>query len=310
MKKFLILFSLLIISRSLIAQKTDTVKSKSSSSSAADSLLNSMSTDDKKHAVVAFKSTRLILSQSTQTVKKNNLNFQIIHRFGDLAGKNGGGQVFYGLDDINDVYIGFEYGLTDNLNVDFGRSTFGRLVNLDLKYAVLHETSDSSIPVSLTLLGESGVNTYGSYDTFSDRLSWFGQAIISREITSIFTLQVSPGYLSTNTADPNIPGIETHFFNLAGAAKLKVTNHMSVLVDYAHPFSAFRTSAHGFHDPLGFGIEIETGGHVFTLNITNANAIDPINYLSNTQESFSKGQYRIGFTISRIFDFNHKETYK
>ena len=155
MKKFLILFSLLIISRSLIAQKTDTVKSKSSSSSAADSLLNSMSTDDKKQAVVAFKSTRLILSQSTQTVKKNNLNFQIIHRFGDLAGKNGGGQVFYGLDDINDVYIGFEYGLTDNLNVDFGRSTFGRLVNLDLKYAVLHETSDSSIPVSLTLLGES-----------------------------------------------------------------------------------------------------------------------------------------------------------
>ena len=85
---------------------------------------------------------------------------------------------------------------------------------------------------------------------------------------------------------------------------------MSVLVDYAHPFSAFRTSVHGFHDPLGFGIEIETGGHVFTLNITNANAIDPINYLSNTQESFSKGQYRIGFTISRIFDFNHKETYK
>ncbi len=45
----------------------------------------------------------------------------VLHRFGDLAGKNGGGQTDFGLDAIADVYIGFEYGITDNLSVEFGR---------------------------------------------------------------------------------------------------------------------------------------------------------------------------------------------
>ena len=84
---------------------------------------------------------------------------------------------------------------------------------------------------------------------------------------------------------------------------------MGFIVDYAHPFSAYRQN-NAYSDPLGFGIEMITGGHVFTVNITNSRAISEINYLNNTQSSFGNGQYRIGFTISRMFDFNHKEAYK
>ena len=82
---------------------------------------------------------------------------------------------------------------------------------------------------------------------------------------------------------------------------------MSIIADYEHSFSAFRTGANGFSDPLGMGIEMETGGHVFTLNVTNARAISEINTLSNSQADYGRGQYRIGFTISRMFDFNHKK---
>jgi hypothetical protein len=59
--------------------------------------------------------------------------------------------------------------------------------------------------------------------------------------------------------------------------------------------------------PLGVGIEIETGGHVFTINVTNARAVSEINYLNDTQSNFAKGQFRIGFTISRMFDFNSRK---
>src|SRR6201992_526636 len=76
--------------------------------SAADSLLNSLNANSKPEQVTIFKSTRLVLSQTTETVKKGNLNFQIIHRFGDIAGKNGGPQTDFGIDRVNDVYIGFE----------------------------------------------------------------------------------------------------------------------------------------------------------------------------------------------------------
>jgi len=307
MKKYIILLALFITTGSVMAQDKQTP---AKDTNPTDSLLNSMSPDNGKDPVNDFKATRLILTQTTKTVSKNTLNFMVLHRFGDLAGKNGGGQTDFGLDAIADVYIGFEYGITDNLNVDFGRSTIGKLLSFDLKYALLRENKDGSVPVSLTLFGENGINTYGVYNSFSARLSYLAQAIISRQITKTLSIQVSPGYSSDNTANPFIYGNDLHFFSLGGAAHLRVSKHMSLVADYEHPFSSFRTTANGFHDGVGAGIEIETGGHVFTLNLSNAQAIDPINSLSNTQQSISKGQYRIGFTISRIFDFNHKSTYK
>lgn len=86
---------------------------------------------------------------------------------------------------------------------------------------------------------------------------------------------------------------------------------MGFVLDYAHPFSAYRDNGvNRFSDPFGFGIEMVTGGHVFTVNISNARANTEINYLNNTMSDYARGQYRIGFTISRMFDFNHKESYK
>ena len=300
MKKLSILMALLIAGTGLMAQN----------GGSTDDLLKSLNTDSTKHPVVSFRSTRLILSQTPETVRKNNLNFLVIHRFGDFSGDNGGGQIFYGLDAVADVYIGFEYGLTNNLNIDLGRSTIGRLVNVDLKYSLLQQTTDNSMPVSLSLFGKAAVHTYGVYSSFGDRMSYFGEAILSKQLSG-FSIQVAPGYVQDNLANPNVAGNENGFFSLSAAARLKVSKHMALVVDYAHPFSSFRqNSALGFSDPFGFGIEVETGGHVFTLNITNSRAVDEINYLSNTLSKYSEGQYRIGFTISRIFDFNHKSTYK
>jgi hypothetical protein len=306
MKNYIILLSFLIVSKGLTAQKADSTKNATS----ADSLLNSINSDNKKEPVAIFETSRLILSQSTETVKKKNLNFLIIHRFGDFAGKTGGGQYFYGLDDIADVYLGFEYGLTDNLNIDIGRTTIGGLADLELKYAILHQTSDNSSPLAITVIGETGARPYGSYASAGDRISYFAQAIFARKFSPGFSLQVAPSIVQDNLPIPNVPGNQQQFFSLSATARLKVTKFMGVIVDYAHPFSSFRTGANGFSDPLGLGIQMVTGGHVFTLNVTNARAVQEINYLSNTASDYARGQYRLGFTISRTFDFNHKESYK
>lgn len=306
MKKYITLFSLLLLSSALMAQKGDTSKLKKNDP--ADSLLNAISTDNKPQNVVIFKATRLILSQSTELTKKKNLNFLIIHRFGDFAGKNGGGQLYYGLDDIADVYIGFEYGISDNLNIDIGRTTIGGLADLELKYAVLHQKTDNSSPIAITLIGQGAVRPYGfvTYTTFGDRLSYFGQAIFARKFSSTFSLQVAPSYIYNNEPMPDVPGNDKQFFSLSATAVLKISKHMGIVVDYAHPFSSYRQNNSNFTDPLGFGIQMETGGHVFTINITNARAVDEINYLNDTESKYSKGEYRIGFTISRIFDFNSR----
>jgi hypothetical protein len=306
MKKHLILIIMLVAVNTLMAQVTDTAK-KAKSANTMDALLDSVSTDNKADNVVIFKATRLILSQSTEMTKKKNLNFLIIHRFGDFAGANGGGKLYFGLDDVADVYIAFEYGFSNNFNIDIGRTTIGGLADLELKYAVLHQKSDNSSPIAITLIGEGGVRPYGfvTYPTFGDRLSYFGQVVIARKFSQDFSLQVAPSYIRDNLPMPTLPGNEQQFLSLSATGVLKVSKHMGIIVDYAHPFSPFRQHDSNFADPLGFGLQIETGGHVFTINFTNSRAVDEINYLNDTESKFSKGQFRIGFTISRVFDFNH-----
>ncbi|MES2112348.1 MAG: DUF5777 family beta-barrel protein [Bacteroidota bacterium] len=308
MKKYIILLCLLAASINLFAQKTEPEKKQS----AADSLLNSMAGDGQKGPMMIYKSSRLVLSQSTETIKKNNFNFLVIHRFGDFAGKNGGGRTYFGLDDVADVYIGFEYGLTDNLNIDMGRSTIGGLADLELKYAVLHQANGGS-PFAITLLGETGFRPYGTdFTKTSDRFSYFGQVIIAHSFSPGNVLQIAPSFVRNNTPIPFVVDNDLDFFALSAALRLKVSRHAGFIIDYAHSFSSFQhTNGTGFSDPLGFGFEMETGGHVFTLNVSNARAVNEINYLSGTQSSYGRGQYRVGFTISRMFDFNgHKKDKK
>lgn len=301
MKQFFFVMAVMMVSTVTLAQQTD---------NAADSLLNSMSKDSTKEPVVIFKSSRMVLAQSTETVKKKNLNFLVIHRFGDFAGSQGGGRTYFGLDAVNDVYLGLEYGLTDDFNIDIGRSTIGGLADLELKYALVHQTTNGGSPIAVTAIGEAGVRPYGTiFTTLDSRLSYFGQLILARKFSPGLSVQVAPSYVRDNTPIPFVPGNEKDFFALSGTARIKISRSAGFILDYAHPFSSFRTGANGFSDPFGVGFEVETGGHVFTMNITNARAINEINYLSNTQADYGRGQYRLGFTISRMFDFNghHKK---
>lgn len=283
-------------------------------SSTTDSLLKALKGPATAEPVIAtFKATRLILSQTTETVKKKELNFLVIHRFGDIAGGSGGGKTFFGLDNSSDIYIGFEYGITDNLNVAFGRSKFEQLLDLQLKYYLLHQTTDDSAPVAISILGKTGFKPYkvqtNVFDNYGNRFSYLAQAIIARKFSTNLSLQISPSYIINNIPYPFLAGNEKDFFSLSAAGRLKLTKRMGIVVDYFHTFSSFRQNSvsPAFYDGLGVGIEIETGGHVFTMFLTNAQAISEINYLNDTESNWTKGQYRLGFTISRIFDFNKKQ---
>ncbi len=308
MKKSIILIVLLALGIGVKAQKTDTTKKATS----ADSLMNSLTGGENKHEPIisAFKATRLIFSPTTETVRKNNLNFLVIHRFGNIGTSTGGFRTYFGLDAVNDVYIGFEYGFTDNFQVMLGRSTIGQIAETQFKWHIVRQTNDGSTPLNISLLGGEGIRPYGHFASFGDRMSYIGEVIISRKFSSAFSFEILPIYVQDNQPFPDVPGNEKGFFSLAGAGRLKVTKHMSLIVDYEHPFSSFRNNSGAFEDPLGFGAEFETGGHVFTLNITNARGISQINTLSDSETSYGRGQFRVGFTISRMFDFSKKKTNK
>src|SRR4051812_3177050 len=106
-----------------------------------------------KRVYATFKTVRIGNAQSIETVKKKHLDFRISHRFGniynDQLGINETFQTFFGFDNINDVRFSLDYGITDDITVAIGRSQMNRLIDGSVKYRILHQTSDFSMPVSV-----------------------------------------------------------------------------------------------------------------------------------------------------------------
>jgi len=259
-----------------------------------------------------FKDTRVISTQSSETLPAGKMDFRISHRFGDLAGSNGGWQNFYGLEDAADVLIGIDYGATDRLTFGLNRTKgagpLTRLVNGIVKYKFIGQGKEAGSPITITLLGGASLSTARRIDDpelltnfpkTAHRLIYNFQAIFARSFSERLALQISPGYVYRNYVTQED---ENGLFNLGFAARFQLTKVFGLIVDTTIPFSDLRTSDNGYYLPLGFGLEIDTGGHVFQINLTNTTGLAPTDYIPNTRSNWADGEFRLGFTISRLFN--------
>jgi len=259
-----------------------------------------------------FKDTRVISTQSVETLPAGKMDFRISHRFGDLAGSNGGWETFYGLENATDILIGVDYGVTDRLTIGLNRSKgsgpLRRLVNGTLKYKLIGQGLKNGSPLTLTLLGGASISTtkkindpelLSSFPKTAHRMIYNAQVLFARKFSERFSLQISPGYVYRNYVAQND---ENGLFNLGLAARLQLTKVFGLIMDTTVPFSDLRTSENGYYLPLGFGLEIDTGGHVFQINLTNTTGLAPTDYIPNTRSSWADGEFRLGFTISRLFN--------
>lgn len=269
-----------------------------------------------------FKSTRLINGHTNETIHKNELDFKVDHRFGDIAGSNGGIRQFFGLDNSTDVRIGFEYGISDRLNIGLARSkgatAVQQLYEGSIKYRLLEQTVDNHVPLAITLFGSNTIaavkanrddpTSPTAYENFSDRMNYVAQMIIAKKFNANFSFILSPTYVHRNFT---VFGDQNDLFAIGAGGRAKLSKRMALVIDYFLPLrneddKAYlqQVSGRKFYNPLGVGIEIETGGHVFHLNFTNATAIQEVQFIPETTSSWLKGQYRWGFSISRRFSFN------
>ena len=93
----------------------------------AQDLLKGMedSVASREKVAYAFKSTRVINAHSIEMLSKGNLDFRILHRFGRV---NSGVGQWFGLDAAS-MRMSFDYGLTNDLMVGIGRSTFRKEID-------------------------------------------------------------------------------------------------------------------------------------------------------------------------------------
>lgn len=265
-----------------------------------------------------FKDTRVINSQSVETLKKGILDFRIGHRFGNV---NGGWSTMWGLENAADVIFEFDYGVTDKMMIGLmrakGSGPLKQNVSGLVKFKVLDQGDRS--PFSLAFSGLLSLSTMRKSDNpgvinffpkFVHRMSYNLQVILASKVSERFSLQIAPQWTYRNyiAVDPNTQIQDKNTLpSISGAFKFQMNRSLALIFDITLPFSEYRgqTDAQGnpsFSFPLGFGLEWETGGgHVFQINLTNATGIVETDYIPYTTTNWGEGEYRLGFTISRHF---------
>jgi hypothetical protein len=277
---------------------------------AQDDLLSSLETEQPKTrqlVYASFKGTRLINLHTVETLGKGSLDFRISHRFSDFSSGMGN---LWGLDGAATIRLGFDYSVTDRFTCGIGRSSYGKMVDGFLKYKLLRQTADNSIPISvsglLTLNIASGedpnkvVLGADRYEKFSSRIAYLYQLLIARKFNERLTLQLSPSFIHYNMV------IQLHDKNdilaLGLSGRYKITRSIALTGEYIFRINQYTSDQSvAYHNSASIGLDLETGGHVFQLFVTNSFAINEVQLIPYTTSQWDKGQIRLGFNVSRVF---------
>jgi hypothetical protein len=233
-----------------------------------------------------------------EMIGKGVLDFRILHRFGQI---NGGFRELFGLDQAS-MRFGFDLGLTKNMTIGIGRSTFNKEVDGFFKYRIIHQHKKyKPIPFSLVWVSGMTMNTTKITDPalnlFTNRLGYYHQMILGRKFGEAFTLQLSPTFVHRNLVD--LKTDKNDLLAVGVGARVKLTNRSALILD-AYPI-AYGARSNYNQWPISIGFDIETGGHVFQLHVSNTRGMNEKAFIGETTQRWDKGEIQIGFNLSRVF---------
>lgn len=266
----------------------------------------------KKNSYVknTFDGNHIIDNQTVMVPIKGTFEFDIQHRFGTVE---------YGWKDLAGLFasanmlLGFSYVPIKDLQFGFGATNDRMQTVGTLKYALLKQTRNNSMPVSVTLFGNMVMDTRAKNSSLpivnvQDRFSYFSQLIVARKITENFSLQVAPSFSYFNNVEAyydytNVIQGKTNNGHLAVsvAGKYKITESMSIIANYDQPITQ-----HPMNNPnpnISLGLDMKTSGHDFQIFVGNYGYILPQNNNVYNHNDFTKNQFLIGFNISRLWNF-------
>ena len=260
--------------------------------------------EEQTYTTATFKTTRIINMHSVENAAAGVMDFRISHRFGFI---NSGAYDLFGLDQAL-MRIGFEYGVTDRLMVGFGRSNVNKAYDSFLKYKILRQGSGKrNIPVSVSYFASAVCNTVKWADPnrdnyFSSRMQYTHQLLIARKFNNDLSLQLTPTLVHKNL----VPTVQdkNDILAMGFGGRYKLTQRFSVNAEYFYVLPNQITST--FYNSLSLGVDIETGGHVFQLHLTNSTSMLEPGFITESVGQWKKGGIHFGFNVSRVFTVKDK----
>ncbi len=265
---------------------------------AQDDLLEMLDSTNKTNNEISatFKASRIITMQSIESMKAGELNFRISHRFGRL---NSGIEELFGMDQSN-IYFGLEYGITNDFEIGIGRTPLEKTLNGYAKYKVLKQSDNCWLSLSYFSGIDMKTNKfqYTGTDYIADRMTFTQQLLIAHKFNEDFSLQLLPTFIHNNMVESALDQNNIAAIGIGG--RYKFTQRFSLNFEYAYVVRPSNTET-TYKDPLSISFDLETGGHVFQIMLSNSPGMIERHYIAENTGDWLKGDIHIGFNITRPF---------
>lgn len=269
-----------------------------------------------EYAFATFKGTKVVNLQSNELPGKGVLQYTILHRFG--AFNNDFFYNFLGLDNAQ-VRLTLDYTPLTWLNVGLGHTGFLKTYDAYAKYRLFRQSKGTvNMPVSIT--GFSGI--YYSAQRFndalprntSDRFRYVNELVIARKFNQDLSLALVPTLVHSNVVETRDDNNTVLALGLAG--RYKFTDMHALTLEYVYQLNpngyidAVTNQRLLYNNSLSVGVDIETGGHVFQLFLTNSRGVAEPYVFAETTGSWLDGDIHFGFNISRVFTIQRPKEFQ
>ncbi len=274
-----------------------------------------------------FESGYLIDAQTVVVPDVKTLEMVIQHKFGTI---DKGSSDMWGIYGASNIRVGLNYVVAKNFQIGAGITKRFMMTDVNAKWTVFQQTRKNTMPVSITLYGNIGINTK-DISTFperlsvaspvgkvvaatdGDRLSYFSQFIVGRKWNNWLSLQAGISFSHYNMVDYQKVG-QAYDHDKIGAhvsGRIKVSPQGSIIFNYDAPLkikdiSEQREYNDSYPNPksnLAFGYEVSTGAHAFQIYMASTTSLLPQEKMMWNMNEMNKKGFALGFVITRLWGF-------
>jgi len=239
-----------------------------------------------------FSSVESLNLPTAETLGKGDIYFHISHKFTTPISE--GINELFGFDGGVIMRLALGYGITDELFTQIGRTNNEGNIDLQLKYKV-SEFKLNDIPFAIALNG--GVAYYSKKinepEDKSRLWQFYANLIANTFIDNKFGFGIVPSFLYNANCDCIDPQSS---LTLGLYAQYHFNERWSIVAEANPTLNGWRR----YYDSYSIGVEIETAGHFFKLQLSNNININQSQFITGGVSAFENGKLHIGFVIQRI----------
>jgi hypothetical protein len=251
-----------------------------------------------------------IFFMDNQTVivpKKKSLEIEIQHRFGTV---NNGAKDMFGLFAPSNIRLGINFVPIHRLDIGIGLTKERMQADMNAKYAILLQTEDNKMPVSVTYFGNMVIDTRNksNFRFTEHRFSYFNELMVARKVTEQFSVQAASSFSWFNNVEGYVDSkgeiknkMKNGHLAISFLGRYKISDKSAIIANYDQPLTQHPTN--NPHPNISFGFETTTDSHAFQIFAGNYSSIVPQSNNVYNQNDFTKGQFVIGFNITRLYAF-------